>query len=111
VDGVYRTSKEVIQMGKRQVEIFTAGCPVCEPAVQLVLEMACPDCDVTVHNLGGAQASSLTGGSGSTPAEKASNYGIKVVPAVVVDGQLVSCCRAPGPAREELAAAGIGQRL
>lgn len=38
-------------MGKRQVEVVTAGCPVCEPAVQLVQEAACPDCEVTVFNL------------------------------------------------------------
>jgi hypothetical protein len=98
-------------MRKRQVEVFTAGCPVCGPAVQLVREIACPDCDVTVHNLGGTEASAVSGGSGSVAADKASNYGIKVVPAVVIDGQLVSCCRTPGPTREELAAAGIGQRL
>ena len=45
--------KEVAHMAKRQVEVFTAGCPVCEPAVQLVKELACPDCEVTVHELGG----------------------------------------------------------
>lgn len=45
------------------------------------------------------------------PAEKAAEYGIKTVPAVVVDGRLVSCCQNSGPNREELAAAGIGQRL
>lgn len=95
-------------MAKRKVEVFTAGCPVCEPAVQLVREMVCPDCNVTVHNLGVAQASAF---SGHTAAAKAANYEIKVVPAVVIDGQLVSCCRTPGPTREELAAAGIGRRL
>ena len=29
---------------KRQIEIFTAGCPVCEPVVQLVKETAGKDC-------------------------------------------------------------------
>jgi hypothetical protein len=98
-------------MAKRQVEVFTAGCPVCEPAVQLVEELACPDCEVTVHELGGAEGSAFTGGSATAAADKAAEYGIKAVPAVVVDGQLVSCCRTPGPTREELGAAGIGQRL
>ena len=98
-------------MAKRQVEVFTAGCPVCEPAVQLVKEMACPDCEVTVHELRGTEGSAFTGGAESTAADKAAAYGIKVVPAVVVDGQLVSCCQSPGPIREELNAAGIGQRL
>ena len=38
-------------MAKRQVEVFSAGCPVCEPVVQLVHEMAGPDCEVTIHDL------------------------------------------------------------
>lgn len=84
-------------MAKRQVEVFSAGCPICEPAVRLVEELACPDCEVTVHDLRQAGA------------DRAADYGIKVVPAVVVDGTLLSCCRATGPTREELLAAGIGQ--
>ena len=94
-------------MAKRQVEVFTAGCPVCEPAVQLVQELACPDCEVTVHDL--REGAAFTGSP--TAAEKLAQYGIKTVPAVVVDGQLVSCCQNSGATREELAAAGIGQRL
>ncbi len=84
---------------KRQVEVFTAGCPVCEPAVQLVQELACPDCDVTVHDLREGNA------------EKARQYGINTVPAVVVDGRLVSCCENSGPLRGDLEAAGVGRRF
>ena len=86
-------------MAKRQVEVFTAGCSVCEPAVQMVSELACPDCEVTVYQLQ------------ERGTEKAAEYGIKTVPAVVVDGQIVSCCDNRGPDRNELAAAGIGERL
>jgi hypothetical protein len=111
MEGVRCLPEEVTHIAKRQVEVFTAGCPVCEPAVQLVREMACPDCEVTVHELGATEGAAFTGGSGSTAADKAAEYGIKVVPAVVVAGQLVSCCRTPGPTPEELGAAGIGQRL
>lgn len=86
-------------MAKRQVEAFVAGCPVCEPTVRLVQELACPDCEVTVHDLreGGADA--------------AARYGIGSVPAVVVDGVLAPCCQGRGPDRESLIAVGIGQRL
>lgn len=86
-------------MRKRQIEVFTAGCQVCEPAVVLVKEMACPDCEVTVHDLHHAGY------------EQAMKYGIQTIPAVVVNGTLVSCCATPGPTREELAQAGIGQPL
>lgn len=35
----------------RRVEVFTAGCPLCEPVVEMVNRIACDQCDVTVHNL------------------------------------------------------------
>ena len=84
-------------MPKRQVEVFTAGCPVCEPTVQLVQEMACSDCEVTVYDLS------------KHGAEKIKEYGITTVPAVVVDGRLAACCQDSGPNGEQLRAAGIGQ--
>jgi glutaredoxin len=86
-------------MANRQVEVFTAGCPVCEPAVQMVNELACPDCVVTVHNVH------------EEGAEKAVSYGIKTLPTVVVDGRVVFCCVNRGPNPDELAAAGIGRAL
>jgi len=36
---------------KREIEIFTAGCPVCEPGVKLVKDTADNDCEITIHNL------------------------------------------------------------
>src|SRR5262249_33286680 len=43
------TDQEVsVATQKRQVEVFTAGCPVCEPVVELVERIACPSCDVTI---------------------------------------------------------------
>lgn len=99
-------------MPQRRVELFSAGCPVCEPAVRLVAELACPDCEVTVHDLRqGSVGSALTGDTASAAAERAAALGITRVPAVAVDGGLVSCCRDGGPRRDELAAAGIGRRL
>ena len=84
-------------MAKRQVEVFTAGCPVCEPTVQLVRDMVCSNCEVTVYDLR------------KEGAEKIEEYQIKTVPAVVVDGRLAACCQSSGPNEEQLRAAGIGQ--
>lgn len=86
-------------MAKRQVEVLTAGCPICEPAVQMVNDLACPDREVTVHDTREAGA------------EKAAAYEIKTLPTVVVDGRVVSCCDNRGPDRSELEAEGIGQAL
>lgn len=86
-------------MAKRQVEVFTAGCPVCEPAVALVEELACPDCEVTVYDLR------------ESGADKAWEYGVTRVPTVVVEGTIAPCCQGGEVSREQLQAAGIGQRL
>jgi glutaredoxin len=86
---------------KRKVEIFTAGCPVCDPTVKMVQELACPSCDVHVHDLNkGCETDECR--------IEAQKYGIKTVPAVVIDGKICSCCDNPGPNREDLQAAGIG---
>ena len=36
---------------KRQVEVFSAGCAVCEETVALVNRIACPSCDVQVLDM------------------------------------------------------------
>ncbi|HEX5552721.1 MAG TPA: hypothetical protein VFX43_05680 [Chitinophagaceae bacterium] len=36
---------------KRQIEVFTAGCPVCESTVKRVRELTCKDCEVTIYDL------------------------------------------------------------
>ncbi len=86
-------------MTKRLVKVFTAACPVCEPAVELVKQTACPDCEVTVYNLS------------VEAADRARQYALKTLPAVVVDGSVVSCCNNQGANVDELKAAGVGQRI
>jgi len=89
-------------MAKRQVEVFTAGCPLCDPVVQLVRELACDSCEVQVYDL--RQGCETNGCR-----DKATQYGIHRVPAVVVDGKLAECCRnQQSISRDALVAAGIG---
>jgi hypothetical protein len=40
-----------------------------------------------------------------------SSYGIRSVPAVVIDGALADCCAGRGPDEKQLRAAGIGTPL
>lgn len=86
-----------MKTNQRKVEVFSAGCPACEPAVQLVRSLACPACDVEVLDMRQPEV-----------ARKAEQYGVKTVPAVVIDGQLVSCCTGGGPQEAALRAAGLG---
>lgn len=86
-------------MSKRLVEVFIAGCPLCDRTVQLVQELACENCQVQIYDLHDNQYR-----------EKAEQYSIHRVPAVVVDGTLAECCQNQTPvSREALMAAGIGQ--
>ncbi len=85
---------------RRVVEVFSAGCAVCEEAVSLVQRLACSSCDVRVLDMTDASIAS-----------RARELGIRTVPAVVVDGELASCCEGTGPTEEALRRAGVGQRL
>lgn len=100
-ESVTLAHKEKTKMAKRKVEVFTAGCPVCEPAVELVKKIACPSCDVVVYDLS-------AGGATEERHAKAARYGVTRVPAVVVDGALLECCKTGPVTEKELRAAGVG---
>jgi glutaredoxin len=88
---------------QRRVEVFTAGCPICNDAVRLVTSLACPGCEVQVYDL-------REGCATNECREKATSYGVTAVPAVAVNGTLLDCCRRGAIDAEVLRAAGIGQR-
>lgn len=85
---------------KRKVEVFSAGCPACEPTVQLVKSIACPSCDVQVLDMNEPEV-----------AARAERYGVKSVPAVVINGKLSGCCAGAGPEEATLRAEGLGVAL
>ncbi|MGB3135820.1 MAG: glutaredoxin [Leptolyngbya sp.] len=90
-------------MTQRQVEIFVAGCPRCYEAVNLVQQMSCTACQIQVWDVRSEQIT-------ATARQKLEDYGIHRLPAVVVDGELVDCCRQQQPiSRDALAAAGVGR--
>lgn len=84
----------------RKVEVFTAGCPLCDDTIEMVRRIACDSCDVTVLDLNDEEV-----------AERAAALGVRSVPAVAIDGRLASCCEAGGISEEALRAEGIGQPL
>ncbi len=85
--------------GKRKVEVFVAGCPLCDETVNLVKELSCPSCDIKIYNLR------------KEGKDKARKYGVNSVPTVVVDGKILNCCVRKGPTWADLRAAGIGTPL
>ena len=87
-------------VNKRQIEIFSAGCPVCQEAVELVNQMACPSCEISVLDM-----------RDQGVAARARTMGIESVPAVAIDGQLADCCAGRGINEDTLRRAGVGQPL
>jgi MerR family mercuric resistance operon transcriptional regulator len=91
------------EMAKRLIEVFTAGCYVCEKAVNEIKALACPNCEVKVYDL---NKKCETGEC----EVKAKQYGVNSLPAVAIDGKLVSCCTNRGIDIEALKKAGLGQQ-
>ena len=69
----------------KKIEVFSAGCSVCEETIEMVKRLAGKH-EVVIHNM------NKTG-----VATKAKGYGVRSVPAVVIDGKLASCCAGRGP--------------
>ena len=83
----------------QRIEIFSAGCTVCDEGEARVRELAGDAQEIVVRDMRTDEAA----------ARDAAEHGIKAVPAVVVDGQLLACCRNTGPTEDELVAAGVGR--
>ena len=84
----------------RKVEVFSAGCAVCEDTIALINRVACPSCELEILDMHKPDV-----------AKRAKRYGIRSVPAVVIDGTLAACCAGRGPDEKQLRAAGLGQPL
>lgn len=83
---------------KRKIEVFSAGCGMCEDTIEMVQNAACSSCEVTVLDM--KDAATIT---------RAKELGVKSVPAVAINGVLASCCSGRGVDLETLKAAGLGQ--
>lgn len=84
----------------RKIEIFSAGCAVCEAAVEQIKALACPSCDISVLDMKDASV-----------ATRAENLGIRSLPAVAINGTLADCCSGRGIDEDTLRATGLGQPI
>ena len=83
---------------KRKIEIFSAGCPACKDLIAQVKKASCPSCEIDILDMRRPEV-----------AARARREGIRSVPAVVIDGQLASCCAGRGPDLTTLRQLGLGQ--
>jgi len=83
---------------KRKIEIFTAGCPVCDEQVQKIRDASCPRCDIEVLDVS----------KDNTALERSRKYKISVIPSVVINGVLADCCSVRGINIDVLKTMGLG---
>lgn len=67
-------------MKTNKVEIYVAGCPLCDETVNAVKKIITDD-EIVIHNLKEKYDSG-----------NLNKYGINKIPAVVVNGKLLNCC-------------------
>ena len=84
----------------RRIEIFSAGCSLCEDVVKQVRDASCPSCDIQVLDM-----------KAHDTRRRAAELGIGSVPAVVIDGKLADCCTGRSVDLSVLRSAGLGQPI
>jgi glutaredoxin len=71
---------------KKKIEVFSAGCSTCKETIEVIQRLAGSSHEVVIHDM-----------QNSEVASKAKQYGVRSVPAVVIDGKLAGCCAGRGP--------------
>lgn len=82
---------------KKEIEIFSAGCSMCKETIEFVKRIAGSSnssYEVVIHDMHKPEVAS-----------KAKQYGVRSVPAVVIDDKLASWCVSRGPDEHVLLAA------
>ncbi len=79
---------------RKKIEIFSAGCGICRETVEMIKRLAGSSHEVVVHDMQKADV-----------AKRAHEYGVRSIPAVVIDGRLASCCAGRGPEEQVLRSA------
>jgi len=82
---------------KRKIEIFSAGCGLCEDTIEMVQNAACSSCEVNILDM-----------NDPSNIKRAKELGVQSVPAVAIDGVLASYCAGRGVDENSLRAAGLG---
>jgi hypothetical protein len=85
------------ETGKRKIELFSAGCPLCVEVEKKVRELAYRSCDITVLKLQEPLA-----------LKRAKELGVRSVPAIAKNGKLIGCCVGQGIDEKGLRDAALG---
>jgi glutaredoxin 3 len=78
--------KEDHMAARKKIEVFSAGCCVCEGAIEVAKRLAGSSHEVVVYDTRESEA-----------AARAKQYGVHSIPAIVIHGKLAKCCAGRGP--------------
>lgn len=70
----------------KKIEVFSTGCPLCEQTLITVQGLPAESCELTIHDL-----------NETSSAQRAGKLGVSRIPAIAVDGKLLSCCESESP--------------
>ena len=70
---------------KHKIEIFSAGCKTCKDAIEAVRKLAGSEHKVVVRDMHQHEVAS-----------RATQHGVRSLPAVMIDGKLAGCCSGRG---------------
>ena len=70
----------------KKIEVFSAGCSTCKETIELVKRIAGSSHEVVIRDM-----------HQSEMVVQAKQYGVRSVPAIVVNGKLAGCCAGRGP--------------
>lgn len=85
-------------MTKRKIEVFSAGCPLCQETIDMVRKLACDSCEIEIVDMQDIQG-----------ATRSRELNVRSVPAVAINGKLAGCCAGRGPDEATLRQEGLGQ--
>ena len=92
-------------MNKRKIELFTAGCVVCAPVVDLVKSVASKEFnEITIYDL-------VKQCDTKECVAKVEEYQIKRLPAIAINGKLMDCCTLNSITKEDLINAGVAESI
>ena len=87
-------------MTTRKIEVFSAGCPLCEETIEMVKRLSCPSCEIEIVDMKDIKG-----------ATRARELNVRRVPAVAINGKLAECCSSRDPDESNLRAAGLGHNI
>lgn len=71
---------------EKKIEVFSAGCPICQETIAVVQGLAGSSHEVVIHDMHQPETAS-----------KAKERGVRGIPGVLMDGKLAGCCVDRGP--------------